>query len=398
MKTSVSGASPWSQLPADIGHRLRPALPSVVAEVIDTIAREVPAYSRPLEGAFGADVRRGVEVALTRFLDLPGSTQPALQPSDRGVYLALGRGELRQGRTLEALLAAYRIGARVAFRRFAGLARTEGLDPDALVALAEATFAYIDELSAASVEGFATEQSHRAGERDRLRARLLELLVSGAGDDTAIEEAAANAGWSLPDDVVTVLTPPEHADGLAARLGPAALVGPSAEPVESVVALVPTPATEQEWLTLRRQLRGRRSVISLPTSCRDLAASLRIGALAIRLLDPPPSHSPRATEPVVVTERLVDLVLHRDPALTAALAERELAPLADLRDDARQRLTETLLIWLAYRGERNRVAAALNIHPQTVAYRLTKLRQLFGEALVDPDRRFALELALRSVR
>jgi sugar diacid utilization regulator len=153
---------------------------------------------------------------------------------------------------------------------------------------------------------------------------------------------------------------------------------------------VPTPATEQEWLTLRRQLRGRRSVISLPTPCRDLAASLRIGALALRLLEPQPS------EPVVVAERLVDLVLPRDPALTAALAERELAPLADLRDDARQRLTETLLAWLAHHGERNRVAAALHIHPQTVAYRLTKLRQLFGEALVDPDRRFALELALRA--
>ena len=395
MNTPVSGASPWSQLPTDIGQRLRPALPSVVAEVIATIAREVPAYSRPLEGAFGAAVRRGVEVALSRFLDLPGSMQPALQPSDRGVYLALGRGELREGRTLDGLLAAYRIGARVAFRRFAALARTEGLDPDALVALAEATFAYIDELSAASVEGFATEQSNRAGDRDRLRARLLELLVSGAGDDTAIEEAAAQAGWPLPDDVVPVVTPPEHADGLAARLGPAALVGPS---VESVVALVPNPATDQEWRTLRRLLRGRRCVISLPTPCRELAASLRIGALALRLLDPPPSDNPRATEPLVVDERLVDLVLRRDPVLTAALAQRELAPLVDLRDGARQRLTETLLVWLAYRGERNRVADALHIHPQTVAYRLTKLRQLFGEALVDPDRRFALELALRSLR
>ncbi|HEX2298937.1 MAG TPA: helix-turn-helix domain-containing protein, partial [Pseudonocardiaceae bacterium] len=74
------------------------------------------------------------------------------------------------------------------------------------------------------------------------------------------------------------------------------------------------------------------------------------------------------------------------------------APLADLRDSSRQRFIETLRAWLAHRGERNRVAAALHIHPQTVAYRLTKLRQLFGEALIDPDRRFALELALRSVR
>ena len=393
MKTPATGAPPWAQLPADIGHRLRPALPSVVAEVVDTIAREVPSYSRPLEGAFGTDVRRGTEVALSRFLDLPGGAQPALQPSDRDIYLALGRGELRQGRTLDGLLAAYRVGARVAFRRFAGLARAEGLDPDLLMALAEATFAYIDELSAASVEGFATEQSHRAGERDRRRARLLELLVSGSADDAAIEDLAAEAGWSVPDIVVPILTPSQSADGLAVRLGPTALVAPFSD---SVVALVPAPATEQAWQALRRQLRGRRCVISLPTPCRDLSTSLRIATLAIRHPDQPRSDTPGAIEPVVVAERLVDLILNRDPALFAELVRRELAPLASLRDSSRQRLTETLRAWLAYRGERNRVAAALHIHPQTVAYRLTKLRQLFGEALDDPDRRFALELALRA--
>lgn len=390
----MSGAAPpWAELPVEIGQRLRPALPSVVSDVIHTIAREVPSYSRPLEGTFGAGVRRGVEVALSRFLDLPGSTQPALQPAEREVYLALGRGELRQGRTLEVLLAAYRIGARVAFRQFAALAREEGLDPEALVLLAEATFAYVDELSAASVEGFATEQSHRAGERDRLRAKLLALLVSGAGDDTAIEESAAKAGWPLPDTVVPIVVAAEQAEGLAVRLGPAALMAPSAE---AVVALVATPTSERDWRTLQRQLRGRRSVISLPTPCRDIAVSVRFGTLALRLLEPPSADDPRAVEPIVLAERLVDLVLRRDPVLAAALARRELAPLAEVPEAARQRLTETLLAWLAYRGERNRVAAALHIHPQTVAYRLTKLRQLFGEALIDPDRRFALELALRA--
>jgi hypothetical protein len=393
MNPSSTGAPPWAELPADIGQRLRPALPSVVSEVIDTIAREVPSYSRPLEGRFGAGVRRGVEVALNRFLDLPGSTQRALQPAEREVYLSLGRGELRQGRTLEVLLAAYRTGARVAFRHFARLGRELGLDPDALVLLAEATFAYIDELSAASVEGFATEQSHRAGERDRLRAKLLALLVSGAGDETAIKELAAKAGWPLPDTMVPIVVPPEQADGLAVRLGAAALVTPSDD---SVVALVAIPRSDRAWRTLRQQLRGRRAVISLPSACQDIAASVRFGTLAIRLLEPSSSNNSPAAEPIVLAERLVDLVLRRDQVLTAALAQRELAPLAEVPDSARQRLTETLLAWLAYRGERNRVAAALHIHPQTVAYRLAKLRQLFGAALDDPDRRFALELALRA--
>ena len=36
------------------------------------------------------------------------------------------------------------------------------------------------------------------------------------------------------------------------------------------------------------------------------------------------------------------------------------------------------------------------MHPQTVRYRLARLRERFGDALDDPDARFELALALRS--
>jgi DNA-binding PucR family transcriptional regulator len=41
------------------------------------------------------------------------------------------------------------------------------------------------------------------------------------------------------------------------------------------------------------------------------------------------------------------------------------------------------------------VAARLGVHPQTARYRVTRLRELFGSALDDPDERFWLDLALR---
>ena len=44
------------------------------------------------------------------------------------------------------------------------------------------------------------------------------------------------------------------------------------------------------------------------------------------------------------------------------------------------------------------VAKALHVHPQTVRYRLARLRELFGTRLDDPDGRFELELALRARR
>ncbi|CAA9508190.1 MAG: Transcriptional regulator, CdaR-family [uncultured Solirubrobacteraceae bacterium] len=42
------------------------------------------------------------------------------------------------------------------------------------------------------------------------------------------------------------------------------------------------------------------------------------------------------------------------------------------------------------------VGEALGVHPQTVRYRVRQLKELFGEALDDPEARFELALALRS--
>ena len=44
------------------------------------------------------------------------------------------------------------------------------------------------------------------------------------------------------------------------------------------------------------------------------------------------------------------------------------------------------------------MAAALHVHPQTVRYRVARLRELLGDQLDDPDARFELEIALRTHR
>jgi DNA-binding PucR family transcriptional regulator len=42
------------------------------------------------------------------------------------------------------------------------------------------------------------------------------------------------------------------------------------------------------------------------------------------------------------------------------------------------------------------MARALHLHPQTVRYRVNRLRELLGEQLEDPSARFELEIALRT--
>ncbi len=103
----------------------------------------------------------------------------------REVYVELGRGEQEQGRTLDSLQAAYRVGARVAWRRIAAAGRRADLDPEALSLLAEAIFAYIDELSADSVEGYAEAQAEVEDVRRRRRRELARLLVAEQPADPA---------------------------------------------------------------------------------------------------------------------------------------------------------------------------------------------------------------------
>ena len=151
-----------------------------------------------MEGEFGRAVRAGVEVAFTRFVDLLADPNPEPARSAR-TYVDLGRGEFHAGRSLDALLAAYRVGARIAWRRFVQAGVAGGLSPDAIYALGEAIFAYIDELSAESAEGYAEEQSAAAGESERRRRRLVRLFAQDPPPgQEAIRTAAAAAGWALP--------------------------------------------------------------------------------------------------------------------------------------------------------------------------------------------------------
>ncbi len=125
-------------------------------------------------------------------------------------------------------------------RRFSEATISAGYDASVLVALAESVLAYIEEVSSASAQGFAFEQSERAGETDRRRVEVLELILRGQADEVAVQQAAAAAGWSVPPTLVAVLLPPEEAAGTRLALGPRSIV---AARETDAVALAPAPAS-----------------------------------------------------------------------------------------------------------------------------------------------------------
>jgi len=76
------------------------------------------------------------------------------------------------------------------------------------------------------------------------------------------------------------------------------------------------------------------------------------------------------------------------------LCEQCLAPLANAAPGSRQILLDTLRCWLRNMGDQQSVAATLHVHRQTVRYRMTRLRELYGSALDDPAMRARMMLAL----
>jgi hypothetical protein len=370
----------------DIARVLRPVLPELSAEMIREIGAQVPDYSRPLEGPFGDTLRYGVERALRRFVDTIEHPEH-VSARDRRTYIELGRGEMRQGRTLNALLAAYRVGAQVAWRRFVEAGVRADLDPAIMYRVGEAIFAYIDEISGESIEGYAREQAAAAGEQQRRRRRLAALLVQEPpADIRAVEDAAAEAGWALPAELAAVVAEGDEPDRLAMRLG-ADVIAVALPGLEC--ALVPDPDAPGRRAQLEAPFAARAGaigpVVPWPRAALSVTraqATLRLGGTAEGLRD--------------ARDHGLDLLLAADPSLTSDLAAEALAPLEAETEASRERLTETLAAWLRERGRTERVAAALHVHPQTVRYRLGRLRDLYGERLDDPDQRFQLELALRA--
>jgi DNA-binding PucR family transcriptional regulator len=106
--------------------------------------------------------------------------------------------------------------------------------------------------------------------------------------------------------------------------------------------------------------------------------------------------APAVSEPLIsARDHAGELLLRADAVLAAEFAAAELAPLSELSAGSRERLTATLAAWLDEQGRLGPAALRLGIHPQTARYRLARLRELFGDALDDPDTRFWLALALR---
>lgn len=382
---------PLEPLPREFAALMRPEIPGLIKEIGMEVQRTYPVYAHLFNGPHSDAIRQGVEQALAAFVERvadPG-TNSALRDE---LLRKFGRVEAYEGRDLDTLLGAYRLGARVALRRAKIIGRTYNLSPTLILAFADALFAYVDELEALSREGYVMVQTRAVSDVAALRRQLLHLVVAGPPLPRAtIAELCRDASWQLPAECTLVALRPPLAELVQAGLDRDVLADLT---LPQPYLLIPGPLTADRLTMLGSALAYTSAVVGLTVPPSQAAHSIRWARRVLQLID----DGIVADAPLVHCEdHLTTLWLLSDPALVTQLAQRELAPLDELSGTRRDRLIETLRVHVSTRAPAEQVGEMLGVHAQTVRYRLRNLDSHFGDRLVDPDHRFALEAALRAL-
>lgn len=357
---------------------LRADLPQVADAAVEAIIAEVPSYANALSGPMGEIIRNAVAMALGGFVQLGGrgdrrSDRPAAA-SMEGAY-QLGRGEARSGRSMEALLAAYRVGSRASWRQMARHLVDGGVDAATVAGYAELVFAYMDQLSDASASGHRDEINEAGRARQQHLDELARALLDGAGRDT-LEPLAERARWEPPETLTAVLVPEAQGPMLLGVVAPDSLrLDDPASATQRTVLLV----RDARRRVLLRSVQGQGAVVG-PTRPWTEARTSYLRARRALTLERESRSATLDTE-----EHLARLVVRADPDALRDLRTQVLTPLADLSDSTREKLVDTLRAWVLHQGRREAVAEALFVHPQTVRYRMGQLREAYGERLDDPD-------------
>ncbi|MGI9125329.1 MAG: PucR family transcriptional regulator, partial [Mycobacterium sp.] len=207
MVDSVAGFTGLALDPV-VAAALEAVLPRVAERSVAAIIAEVPAYTDPFQGRMGQNIENAVQNSIGIFLRLAtrgADVDPRTQLSAAldGAY-ELGRGEARAGRSIDALLAAFRVGAREAWRELSGTAVDAGLPAQTIARFAELVFAYIDELSASSVTGHADELATAGRVRQRYLDRLARQILAGEAAET-LQTSAETAAWNPPESLTALL-------------------------------------------------------------------------------------------------------------------------------------------------------------------------------------------------
>jgi sugar diacid utilization regulator len=359
---------------------------------------------------------RACEAGLDLFLATAKEARPATQEELRRVA-QLGILQARSSQSVEPILAAYRIAARVAWDEIlrAWRGHRQAM-PEAIMLVANYVFAALDQVAAEVTKTYLHAREQHMQRGTRAHARLIHALISD-NFDSELE---------LQRQALAVNTP-LAAQGYVAIVSKLVLGSRDGErggqALAEVATSIETPrgvlvhATDPSTLVVLWPVESLRDVDDARQYVHRLQdeASQRSGNVRARVRAGIGGYHPglhgisrsylEAQQAIEVGRKLrpestvhghddviPQLVLAQNPRLAERFVAQSLGRLMDPKLRNRAQLMETLEAYLA-RGSVKDAASALGLHRHTVLYRLDKLKELLGDLDV-PATRLRLQLAL----
>jgi sugar diacid utilization regulator len=360
---------------------------------------------------------RACAAGLDLFLATAREARPATQEELRRVA-QLGILQARSSQSVEPILAAYRIAARVAWDEILRAWRGHPeATPEALMLVANYVFAALDQVAAEVTKTYLHAREQHMQRGTRAHARLFHALISDNFDSElelqrqalALNTPLAATGYVAIVCKLVVGNRDGERGGQALAEVAGSLDMPRGALVHAtdpstLVVLWPAGSLDdveqaRQFLVRLQDEAGQRSG-SLRARIRAGVGGYHPGLHGI-------SRSYLEAQQALETGRklrpesllhghddvIPHLVLAQNPRLAERFVARSLGRLMDPKLRNRTQLLETLDAYLAG-GSVKEASAALGLHRHTVLYRLEKLKELLGADLDVPATRLRLQLAL----
>jgi sugar diacid utilization regulator len=362
-------------------------------------------------------IARACEAGLDLFLATAREARPATNEELRRVA-QLGILQARSSQSVEPILSAYRIAARVAWdeilRAWRGHPEST---PEAIMLTANYVFAALDQVAAEVTKTYLHAREQHMQRGTRAHARLFHALISDNFDSElelqkqalALNMPIVPTGYVVAVCKLVVGNRDGERGGQALAEVAASLEVPRgaishATDPSTLVVLWPAESvahvegagqfvTQLQDEAIKRsgtaRARVRAGIGGYHPGLRGISRSYLEAQQAIE--------AGRKLRPDGVVHRhdelIPHLVLTQNPRLAERFVANSLGRLIDPKVRNRAQLLETLEAYLV-RGSVKEAASALGLHRHTVLYRLDKLRELLGGDLEIPATRLRLQLAL----
>jgi len=376
---------------ASIIAAARTSLPDLVERVAHRIRTEIPCYAAE-DVVAPADLRASVRANVDYILDsLAGTARANLTAPD-----ATGRTRAAQGVPLAEMLTAYRVGVAELWSALVTAARgLPGVPAGDVIELAGAVFAAQNTYSDAALAAYRDEAREILRMRERERAALVEVILTGA--------AAKGTLWEVANALRLPL------DG--AFLVIAAETEPGHDPIPRAESALAVIDVRSVW---RLDAEVSLGVLSLPDRTRNAAvltvlnkhATHRIGASPVFgelhqagwALQLALGSNSGDTGVAQFRDSPIDILVAAAPHAALETARAVLGGLLELPEDELDLLLGTFEAWVRASGSATVAGAELFCHPNTVRYRLRRIEAGTGRVLANPGDVAELVTAVRAWR